>query len=216
MSAYCHLIKPIFDRLAALIILVVTSPLFLVVMALLFFINRGHIWFIQPRPGKDGKIFHVIKFKSMNDMRDAQGNLLPDEKRLTTVGKFVRRTSLDELPQFINVLKGDMSIVGPRPLLVEYLPRYTAEQRRRHEVLPGITGWAQVNGRNAVSWQDRFAHDLWYVENISFAVDLKILFLTVLKVFRAEGISSRSSVTMEKFEGNKGGQPGQKIKSGID
>jgi lipopolysaccharide/colanic/teichoic acid biosynthesis glycosyltransferase len=174
----------------------------LLAIALLGIANRGHIWFLQERPGKNGKIFRVFKFKTMTDERDAQGNLLPDDKRLTAVGKFVRKTSLDELPQMINVLKGDMSIVGPRPLLVEYLPLYNQQQRRRHEVKPGITGWAQVNGRNTLDWPERFAYDVWYVDHISFALDIKILFLTIVKVFKAEGVSSGTSVTMEKFRGN--------------
>jgi undecaprenyl phosphate N,N'-diacetylbacillosamine 1-phosphate transferase len=180
----------------------VASPLIVICIGLLAIANKGKVWFLQARPGHHHKIFYVVKFKTMTDARDEHGNLLSDEQRLTAVGKFIRKTSLDELPQLINVLKGDMSMVGPRPLLVEYLELYSPEQRRRHLVKPGITGWAQVNGRNAISWQQRFAYDLWYVENISFVLDLKILFLTVLKVFKAEGISSATSVTMEKFRGN--------------
>lgn len=203
MRLYVQIIKPLFDRLTALLGLILASPFIVLAMALLTVANRGNIWFTQPRPGRHGKIFRVIKFKTMTDARDAQGNLLPDDKRLTAVGKFVRKTSLDELPQLVNVLKGDMSVVGPRPLLVEYLPLYNAEQARRHDVRPGITGWAQVNGRNTISWRDKFAYDVWYVDNISFGLDLKILFLTVQKVFKAEGISSATSVTMEKFRGNE-------------
>lgn len=199
---YVSIVKPFFDKATAFVVLIVASPLLLVSVILLWFANKGNVWFLQERPGKDGKIFRVFKFKTMTDERDAQGNLLPDDKRLTAVGKFVRKTSLDELPQMINVLKGDMSIVGPRPLLVEYLPLYNQQQRRRHEVKPGITGWAQVNGRNALDWPERFACDVWYVEHISFALDIKILFLTVVKVFKAEGVSSGTSVTMEKFRGN--------------
>lgn len=172
------------------------------VAAILYVVNRGKIWFLQERPGKDGVIFTVVKFRTMTDERDAHGNLLPDKERLTKVGSFVRKTSIDELPQLFNVLRGDMSFVGPRPLLVEYLSLYNPEQLRRHHVKPGITGWAQVNGRNTVLWPQRFAYDVWYVDHISFWLDLKILFLTVLKVLRAEGISSETSVTMEKFNGN--------------
>ncbi len=171
-------------------------------MLLLATANNGKIWFTQKRPGKDGKVFTVIKFKTMTDDRDSNGNLLPDEQRLTPIGKFVRKTSLDEIPQLFNVLLGHMSFVGPRPLLMEYLPLYSEQQSRRHLVKPGITGWAQVNGRNTLSWQRKFAYDTWYVDNISFALDIKILFLTVIKVFKAEGISSESSLTMEKFRGN--------------
>lgn len=202
-SLYTHVVKPFFDHFCSFIILVVASPILLICIVMLLIANRGKIWFTQPRPGKDGRIFTVVKFKTMTDERDAQGHLLPDEKRLTSIGKFIRKTSLDELPQLFNVLKGDMSFVGPRPLLVEYLPLYSAEQARRHDVKPGITGWAQVNGRNTVSWPKKFAYDVWYVEHISLGLDLKILFLTVLKVFKAEGISSETSVTMEKFRGNQ-------------
>jgi undecaprenyl phosphate N,N'-diacetylbacillosamine 1-phosphate transferase len=201
-GVYISIVKPFFDKVTALAVLIVASPLLVLSVILLGFANKGSIWFLQERPGKDGKIFRVLKFKTMTDERDAQGNLLPDDKRLTAIGKFVRKTSLDELPQMINVLKGDMSIVGPRPLLVEYLPLYNQQQRRRHEVKPGITGWAQVNGRNALDWPERFACDVWYVDHISFALDIKILFLTVVKVFKAEGVSSGTSVTMEKFRGN--------------
>lgn len=200
---YTRVVKPFFDHLCSFIILVVASPILLACMVMLFIANRGKIWFTQPRPGRNGRIFTVVKFKTMTDERDADGHLLPDEKRLTAIGKFIRKTSLDELPQLFNVLKGDMSFVGPRPLLVEYLPLYSVEQARRHEVKPGITGWAQVNGRNTVSWPKKFAYDVWYVEHISLGLDLKILFLTVLKVFKAEGISSETSVTMEKFRGNQ-------------
>ncbi|SKC82939.1 sugar transferase [Ohtaekwangia koreensis] len=199
---YVSILKPFFDRLTAFAVLIIASPILVLSVILLWFANKGNVWFLQERPGKDGKIFKVIKFKTMTDERDAQGNLLPDDRRLTAVGKFVRKTSLDELPQMINVLKGDMSIVGPRPLLVEYLPLYNQQQRRRHEVKPGITGWAQVNGRNTLNWPERFACDVWYVDRISFALDIKILFLTIVKVFKAEGVSSGTSVTMEKFRGN--------------
>jgi lipopolysaccharide/colanic/teichoic acid biosynthesis glycosyltransferase len=199
---YPSIVKPFFDKLSALIVLLISSPIFLLVIAMLAIANRGKIWFTQPRPGKQGKIFTVVKFKTMNDARSDQGELLPDDVRLTWIGNFIRKTSLDELPQLFNVLKGDMSIVGPRPLLVEYLPLYNDIQKRRHEVKPGITGWAQVNGRNAIGWEQKFAYDVWYVDHQSFALDVKILFLTVAKVFKAEGISSGTSVTMEKFRGS--------------
>ena len=182
--------------------LVITSPLLLFVIVLLAIANRGKIWFVQPRPCKDGEIFKVVKFKTMNDSRNEKGDLLSDEERLTWIGNMVRKTSLDELPQLFNVLKGDMSIVGPRPLLTEYLPLYNETQKRRHSVKPGITGWAQVNGRNTISWPQKFTYDVWYVDHQSFGLDLKILFLTIAKVFKAEGINSGTSVTMEKFRGN--------------
>lgn len=195
--------KKIFDFTVSLLLLVFISPLFLIIILFLYFSNKGSgAFFFQQRPGKDGKIFKVVKFKTMTDERDRDGNLLPDDKRLTNVGKFVRSTSLDEIPQLINVIKGDMSLVGPRPLLVQYLPLYSKEQARRHEVRPGITGWAQVNGRNAISWKQKFEYDVWYVDNMSFWLDMKILFLTVKKVFVREGISSQTSVTMEVFNGN--------------
>ena len=175
----------------------------LIIAIILCFANNGKcLFFLQERPGRHGKIFKVIKFKTMTDERDAEGNLLPDDKRLTKVGKFVRSTSIDELPQLINVLKGDMSFIGPRPLLPQYLPLYNKEQARRHEVRPGITGWAQVNGRNAISWTRKFELDVWYVDHCSFLLDLKIIVLTIKKVFVREGISSDTSVTMEPFTGN--------------
>jgi lipopolysaccharide/colanic/teichoic acid biosynthesis glycosyltransferase len=198
---YINLIKPFFDKLVALIVLVMAIPVLIPVMILLAFANEGKVWFRQPRPGYKEKIFRVLKFKTMNDKKDAQGNLLPDKDRLTAVGKFIRKTSLDELPQLVNVLKGDMSIVGPRPLLVEYLSLYDSIQKRRHDVKPGITGWAQVNGRNAISWEKKFELDVWYVNNISLIIDLKILILTVVKIFKAEGINSEGSATIEKFRG---------------
>ena len=181
--------------------LVVLSPLLLLCCILLAIANHGNIIFVQARPGKGEKAFNVIKFKTMNDRRDANGILLPDADRLTNIGKLIRKTSLDELLQLLNVVKGDMSFVGPRPLLVEYLALYSDVQKRRHLVKPGITGWAQVNGRNAISWQAKFAYDVWYVENISFWLDIKILFLTIIKVFKAEGINSANSATIEKFNG---------------
>jgi len=177
------------------------SPVFIIVVLLLIFANSGKPFFFQNRPGKGGKIFKVIKFKTMNDRRDKNGELLPDANRLTAIGSFIRKTSLDELPQMLNVIKGDMSIVGPRPLLTEYLPLYDSTQMTRHNVRPGITGWAQVNGRNTISWKQKFEYDVWYVNNISFALDFKILLLTVRNVIRSEGISSETSATMEKFTG---------------
>lgn len=178
-------------------------PVLLLIAIWLHFANKGAgAFFTQERPGKNGKIFRVIKFKSMTDERDAEGKLLPDAKRLTHVGKFVRVTSIDELPQLINVLKGDMALIGPRPLLLQYLPLYSKEQARRHEVRPGITGWAQVNGRNTISWAKKFELDVWYVDHCSFLLDLKIVFMTIRKVFIREGISSDTSATMEVFTGN--------------
>lgn len=201
VSLYANLFKPLADKLIALGLLLISSPVLLLVIILLAISNKGSVWFVQARPGYRERIFQVIKFRTMVDVRDSNGNLLPDEVRLTGIGKFIRKTSLDELPQLINVLKGDMSIVGPRPLLLEYIPLYNERQRMRHQVKPGITGWAQVNGRNAVSWPVRLEMDAWYVENISFGLDLKILFLTLIKVIKAEGISSGTSATMEKFSG---------------
>jgi undecaprenyl phosphate N,N'-diacetylbacillosamine 1-phosphate transferase len=200
---YTNVVKPFLDKVVALIVLATAAPLLLITWIMLVVVNGGSAWFIQPRPGKNGKVFHIIKFKTMSDARDAEGVLLPDDVRLTWVGKVVRKLSIDELPQLINVLKGDMSIVGPRPLLVEYLPLYDSRQRRRHEVKPGITGWAQVNGRNAISWEQKFEYDVWYVDHCSFFIDTKILFLTIVKVFKTDGISSATSATMEKFRGSK-------------
>lgn len=181
----------------------IICPIFILITIWLYFANKGAgAFFFQQRPGKNGKIFKVIKYKTMTDERDADGHLLPDEKRLTKIGMFVRSTSIDELPQLINVLKGDMSLIGPRPLLPQYLSLYSKEQARRHEVRPGITGWAQVNGRNAITWTKKFELDVWYVDHCSFLLDLKIFFLTIKKVFVREGISSDTSVTMEAFTGN--------------
>lgn len=177
------------------------SPIALFVCLILFYSNSGKVFFKQKRPGLNEKIFLLRKFKTMNDRKDPEGNLLPDSMRLTKVGKFIRSTSLDELPQLFNVLMGDMSLVGPRPLLIKYLPLYSIEQMRRHEVRPGITGWAQVNGRNAISWKKKFELDVWYVENQSFALDVKVLFLTLQKVVQRKGISSTTSVTVEPFNG---------------
>ena len=194
--------KPILDFLSAACALVLFSPLILLIAILLSISNKGKPIFFQKRPGKDEKIFTIYKFKTMNDRKDANGNLLPDEERLTKIGRLVRKTSLDELPQLFNVLKGDMSVIGPRPLRVRYLERYNAFQKRRHEVKPGITGWAQVNGRNAISWDEKFRHDVYYVDHLSLGLDIRILWLTILKVIRSEGVSSATSSTMEEFKGN--------------
>ena len=195
--------KRILDFLIVLSVLSIIWPILLVVAVWLHFANKGAgAFFYQQRPGKNGRRFKVIKYKTMTDERDEKGNLLPDADRLTKVGRFVRSTSLDELPQLINVLKGDMALIGPRPLLVQYLPLYDKEQARRHEVRPGITGWAQVNGRNAISWRRKFELDVWYVDHCSFLLDLKIVFMTIKKVFKREGISSDTSATMEFFNGN--------------
>ena len=191
MSIYNHYIKSLFDFIAAFFSLLVLSPILIVTIIALAIANNGKPFFFQKRPGKNGRIFSIIKFKTMNDYKDEQGNLLSDAKRLTAVGKFVRKTSLDEIPQLLNVLKGDMSLIGPRPLLPEYLTLYNYSQGRRHEVKPGITGWAQVNGRNAISWEDKFNYDVWYVDNMSLLLDLKIIFLTVRKVLIREGISAQ-------------------------
>lgn len=200
---YRSYLKRLIDFSFAFCVLVICCPILFIIIFWLYIANKGAgVFFLQKRPGRDGKIFKVIKFKTMTDERDLTGNLLPDEQRLTKVGKFVRSTSLDELPQLINVLKGDMALIGPRPLLPQYLPLYSKEQARRHEVRPGITGWAQVNGRNAISWTKKFELDVWYVDHCSFLLDLKIFLLTIRKVFVREGISSDTSVTMEPFTGN--------------
>lgn len=198
---YPNLFKQIIDFILALLGLLLLSPILLIVWFFLLFANDGKPFFFQSRPGKGAKLFKIIKFKTMNDRKDENSNLLPDHLRLTKVGSFVRKTSLDEIPQLINVLKGDMSLIGPRPLLPAYLPLYSVEQNRRHEVKPGITGWAQVNGRNAISWTAKFQLDVWYVDNLSFGLDFKIILLTLKKVLVREGISSGTSVTMEKFTG---------------
>lgn len=200
---YRNYLKRWLDFAIALCILAVIWPVLLLVTLWLHFANKGAgAFFTQERPGRNGRIFRVIKFKSMTDECDADGHLLPDARRLTKIGRFVRATSMDELPQLINVLKGDMALVGPRPLLVKYLPLYSREQARRHEVRPGITGWAQVHGRNAISWSEKFELDVWYVDHCSFALDLKIVFFTIKKVLVREGISSETSATMEAFTGN--------------
>lgn len=200
---YKHFFKRFFDFWVALIALIVLSPILLVVTIWLHFANKGAgAFFFQERPGKDAKIFKVIKFKTMTDERDSEGKLLPDAERLTKVGRFVRSTSIDELPQLINVLKGDMALIGPRPLLVQYLPLYSPEQARRHEVRPGITGWAQCNGRNAISWTKKFELDVWYVDNISLKTDLKVIFTTIKKVIQRADINSETAATMEVFNGD--------------
>ena len=200
---YKNFFKRIIDFLIVLTVLFFIWPLLLVVYIWLTIANKGAgAIFIQERPGKNGKIFKVIKFKTMTDGRDAEGNLLPDAERLTKVGKFVRSTSIDELPQLINVLKGDMALIGPRPLLVQYLPLYSKEQARRHEVRPGITGWAQCNGRNAISWKKKFELDVWYVDHLSLVTDVKVMCITIKKVLFREGISQEGQATMEPFNGN--------------
>ncbi|AZA57782.1 sugar transferase [Chryseobacterium shandongense] len=199
---YNFFLKRFFDFIIAFVGLVILSPVFITVTIGLFFANEGKPFFFQARPGLNEKIFKIIKFKTMNDKKDADGNLLPDSERLTSIGAFVRKTSLDEIPQLINVLKGDMSIIGPRPLLPQYLPIYNEFQKRRHEVRPGITGWAQVNGRNAISWAKKFELDVWYIDHISFALDCKIVLLTFKKVFKKEGINKEGQATTEAFNGN--------------
>lgn len=199
---YKNFFKRVFDFLIVLTALLIIWPFLLVITIWLHFANKGAgAFFFQERPGKDEKIFKVIKFKTMTDERDAEGNLLPDADRLTKVGRFVRSTSIDELPQLINVLKGDMALIGPRPLLVQYLPLYSKEQARRHEVRPGITGWAQCHGRNAISWTEKFELDVWYVDNCSLLTDIKVIFITIKKVLFREDISSATSATMEYFDG---------------
>lgn len=199
---YKSFFKRVIDFTIVLFVLLLIWPILLCIIIWLHFANKGAgAFFTQDRPGKGGKIFKVIKFKTMTDERDAEGNLLPDSERLTKVGRFVRSTSIDELPQLINVLKGDMSLIGPRPLLPQYLPLYSPEQARRHEVRPGITGWAQCHGRNAITWTEKFKLDVWYVDNVSFVTDLKVIFITIKKVLFREDINSATSATMEYFDG---------------
>lgn len=200
---YKHFFKRFFDFLIALLALICISPILLVVTIWLHFANKGAgVFFLQERPGKDTKIFKVIKFKTMTDERDAEGNLLPDANRLTKVGKLVRSTSIDELPQLFNVLKGDMSLIGPRPLLVQYLPLYSKEQARRHEVRPGISGWAQCHGRNAISWTEKFKLDVWYVDHVSLMTDIKVIWITIMKVLKRADINEAGQATMEPFNGH--------------
>lgn len=200
---YAHCLKRIFDFCIALIGLICISPILLALIILLYFSNEGAgVFFTQDRPGKNEKIFRLIKFKTMNEKRDSEGNLLPDKDRLTKVGKIIRSLSLDELPQLFNVLKGDMALIGPRPLLVKYLPLYSAEQHRRHEVRPGITGWAQVNGRNAISHTKKFEYDVWYVDHLSLGLDIKIIFMTIHNVLHRKDISHEGAATAETFNGH--------------
>lgn len=200
---YKNFFKRFLNFLISLTAFIILSPIFIIITIWLNFANKGiGAFFLQQRPGKNGKIFKVIKFKTMTDKKNKEGKLLPDADRITKIGRFIRKTSLDEIPQLINVIKGDMSLIGPRPLLIEYLPLYNKEQKRRHEVRPGITGWAQVNGRNAISWQEKFKFDVWYVDNVSFLLDLKILWLTFIKVVKSEDICQIGQATMEVFKGN--------------
>lgn len=217
---YKHFFKRLFDFLISLVALLLIGWLLVIIAIWLHFANKGNnnvndnlnlnwlqrwlqpVIFTQERPGKDAKIFKVIKFKTMTDERDTEGNLLPDEQRLTKVGKFVRSTSVDELPQLINVLKGDMALIGPRPLLVQYLPLYSPEQARRHEVRPGISGWAQCHGRNAISWTEKFKLDVWYVDHVSLATDLKVIWITIMKVLKRADINEAGQATMEAFNGS--------------
>jgi lipopolysaccharide/colanic/teichoic acid biosynthesis glycosyltransferase len=202
MQLYRNIFKRLFDFIISLVAFCALLPFFIIITALLFIANQGKPFFVQPRPGKKGRIFKLVKFKTMNDRKDSAGHLLPDAERLTGVGRFIRKTSLDEIPQLMNVIKGEMSLIGPRPLLVEYLPLYNEKQKRRHEVRPGITGWAQINGRNAISWEQKFELDVWYVDNLSARLDARIVLLTFLKVFKSEGISQQGHVTMSKFTGS--------------
>jgi undecaprenyl phosphate N,N'-diacetylbacillosamine 1-phosphate transferase len=199
---YRAYIKRITDIIISLILCVLLLPVILTITIILLITNKGKPFFIQRRPGMNERVFKVIKFKTMNESKDGFNKLLPDDERLTPFGRILRKTSLDELPQLINVITGDMSLVGPRPLLIEYLPLYSSFQKRRHEVRPGLTGWAQVNGRNSISWEERFKFDIWYVDNMSLVLDIKIMFLTIVKVFKREGISQEGQVTMTKFKGS--------------
>ncbi len=200
---YTRFFKRLFDVLFSFLALLILFPVILLITITLFIFNKSKPFFFQPRPGKHGRIFYVLKFKTMNDKTDKSGELLPPIRRITAVGRFLRATSLDELPQLWNVLRGDMSLIGPRPLRVEYLPLYSKEQARRHEVRPGITGWAQVNGRNTISWEEKFKYDVWYVDNLTIGLDIKIFFLTIKKVFVREGINEGEDLTMEPFRGTK-------------
>lgn len=202
MDLYKFFFKRFFDIFFSILLLVISFPVILIIMIILFYTNDGKVFFIQTRAGKNGSHFFILKFKTMTDSKDAHGNLLPEEKRITFFGKWMRKFSVDEIPQLINVLIGNMSLIGPRPLLIDYLPLYNSFQRRRHEVKPGITGWAQINGRNAVSWHERFKQDVWYVDNLSFSLDCKIFLKTVSKVIKHEDGTPHDSVVMKKFTGN--------------
>ena len=198
---YKKYIKRILDFVISFISLVILTPIILVITLLLAFVNKGKPFFFQIRPGFNEKLFKIVKFKTMTDAKDADGNLLPDNERMTKVGNLVRKTSLDEIPQLLNVLKGDMSLIGPRPLLPEYLPLYSNEQKKRHHVKPGITGWAQIKGRNAINWEQKFKFDVWYIENLSFQLDVKIFFKTFAKIFKSEGVNSEGQATTTSFKG---------------
>ncbi|MGY3794358.1 sugar transferase [uncultured Aquimarina sp.] len=198
---YKQIFKRVLDFSIAFVVLLCISPLFFILIVFLAIANNGKPFFVQRRPGKNEKIFSIIKFKTMNDLKDSDGNLLPDKDRMTSVGTFVRKTSLDEIPQLVNVLKGDMSLIGPRPLIIEYLPVYNETQKKRHNVRPGITGWAQVNGRNSISWTKKFEYDVWYVENCSFLLDVKIIGLTLKKVLKKEDVNLSNELTSEWFNG---------------
>lgn len=200
---YRNFLKRRIDIVIALLLFILLLPVFFLLIILLLLTTGETPFFTQVRPGKNGKLFRLIKFKSMTERKDALGNLLPDTERITRIGLFLRKASLDEIPQLLNVMKGDMSLVGPRPLLIEYLPLYSNFQARRHEVLPGITGWAQVNGRNAIGWTEKFEYDVWYVDHVSFTLDMKIIMRTIQKVFIREGINAGKQITMEKFSGDK-------------
>ena len=199
---YREFFKPLLDFSIGLLGFLLLLPLFILVAVFLTFANRGDPFFLQKRPGKFGRVFKIIKFKTMADTKDSSGSLLPDSQRVTKIGSIVRRASLDEIPQLLNVIKGDMSLIGPRPLLVEYLELYDEVQRRRHDVRPGITGWAQVNGRNTLNWGQKFEYDVWYVDHISLGLDCKIVLMTLVKVFNSEGVNSSKNTTMEAFKGN--------------
>ena len=200
---YVNFVKPLLDFVLSVIGILLSSPIFIIIFIALLISNRGHVFFLQNRPGKNEEIFKIIKFRTMNNKRDAHGNLLPDVERLTKIGKLVRKTSLDEIPQLINVLLGNMSLIGPRPLLPEYLPLYNEVQKKRHLIKPGITGWAQINGRNAVEWEKKFKFDVWYVEKVSFLLDLQIMFLTLKKVLKLEGVNREGEATNIAFKGNE-------------
>lgn len=203
LKIYQSVVKRGFDVLFSFMAILFFSPVFITCTVLLYIVNDRKVFFLQLRPGQNERLFYIKKFKTMNDKKDSNGELLPDDLRITNIGKIIRKLSLDELPQLFNVLKGDMSIVGPRPLLPEYIKLYSDEQRKRHLLKPGITGWAQVNGRNAISWKEKFEFDIFYIKNLSFFFDVKILFLTIIKIFKSEGINQKDTITMEKFTGNE-------------